>query len=296
VDIQYGTYILQLRGLWVLDTGVPHYVAFIVCLPVVFGSIWFIQICIPVTPIFSIWKACRCAILITCGWMVVDCVDSADIEYLSSLSMEVVCQQCWWQRWCFQHLECSDTIIFKVWPGCFDNLFSVWNIFYDCQLVVLIARFLLYSMQVLAALPHLQTVMHHGHSIQFSIIRLSLRLQVIFWICSIQCWLITGQYTTIGRSKLPYDNVFGKGLACGIWRPLAYNIWPKGKTCLHSNNMWCDRYYLACHIGEISLLWVRVLLLSAPVGDIWYPEYTANLHSVGVVIITIQITLLPELW
>jgi hypothetical protein len=60
--------------------------------------------------------------------------------------------------------------------------------------------------------------------------------------------------------------------------------------------MWCDRDYVASHIEEIGVLWVRFVLLAQPMGYIRYPECTANLQLVGMVIIEILINLSPVLW
>jgi len=67
----------------------------------------------------------------------------------------------------------------------------------------------------------------------------------------------------------------------------------QGKTGLHSDTMWYEREYVARHIGEIGVLWVRFLLLSPPVGYVRYPKCTANLHWVWVVILEIWIDLPP---
>jgi len=66
----------------------------------------------------------------------------------------------------------------------------------------------------------------------------------------------------IGSSELPNNDFFVKGLACGFWLPPDNNISAKGKTGLHSDNMWYDKEYVARHIGEIGVLWVCLLLLT----------------------------------
>jgi len=73
-------------------------------------------------------------------------------------------------------------------------------------------------------------------------------------------------------------------------------IQPKSTTDLHSNTMWYDREYILCHIEEISVLWVRFLLWTLPVGYVRYPQCIANRHWVGVVITEIWITLHPVFW
>jgi len=37
----------------------------------------------------------------------------------------------------FWQCKCSQTIRLKVLPGCFDDLFSIWHVSYNCQLLVL---------------------------------------------------------------------------------------------------------------------------------------------------------------
>jgi hypothetical protein len=60
--------------------------------------------------------------------------------------------------------------------------------------------------------------------------------------------VIACENTIIGLSKLPYNDIFAKGLACGFSLPPAGSISAKGKTRLHSNTMWYDRKYVLRHI------------------------------------------------
>jgi len=60
--------------------------------------------------------------------------------------------------------------------------------------------------------------------------------------------------------------------------------------------MWYDRGSIPCHITEISVLWVCFIVLTPPVGDIWYTKLAAIFLLVRVVIITIQIILCSFLW
>jgi len=68
--------------------------------------------------------------------MVVDSVDSADILNFSFSYRVVLCRQSWWQRWSFRQFKCSHTILSKELPGCFDDLFSIWNVSYSWHLLV----------------------------------------------------------------------------------------------------------------------------------------------------------------
>jgi len=183
----------------------------------------------------------------------------------------------------------------KEWPGWFDNLCSVQNASYSCHLLGLSVRFLLYSTYILAALPHLQQFIDFGHSVQFPFLHILLHVWVVFCVCCIQCGGIACQNPVISSSKLPYNDIFVKGFGCGFWLPPADNIPPKGITGLHSNTMWYDREYVACHIGEISVIWVCILLLAPAVGYIRYPKCTANCHQIAVVIIEIWINMPPIL-
>jgi hypothetical protein len=54
-----------------------------------------------------------------------------------------------------------------------------------------------------------------------------------------------------------------------------------------------DGEYVARHIGKISVLGVRFLLLMPPVGHIQYSKCSANLHWIRVVVIEIWINLPP---
>jgi len=140
----------------------------------------------------------------TFGRMAVDSFESAEVEYLSLSSRQVLCRQSWWQMWYFWQCECSRTIMMNVWPGCLDDFFDIWNVSYGCHLHVMSAGFLLCSMYVLAALPHLQKVVDLGHCVQFSFLRLCLQFHVVFSFCVIKCCEIACQYSVIGSSKLPY--------------------------------------------------------------------------------------------
>ena len=135
-----------------------------------------------------------------------------------------------------------------------------------------------------------------AHSVYFPFLCLFLHFWVIFCVCRVQCWVINCQKPVISSSKLPYNNLSTKGLACGLWLPPAANITAKWSPGLDSVTMWYDGKYVPRHIGEISILWVRFILLAPPVSNVQWPRCTANLHWVGVVIIEIRINLPPVLW
>jgi hypothetical protein len=92
-------------------------------------------------------------------------------------------------------------------------------------------------------------------------------------------------------SKLPHHGIFAKGLSCCFWLPPVNHIWAKGKTGLHSDNMWSDSEYVVCYIGGIGVLWGCFLLMAPPIGYVRYPKCTACHHWVGVVINEIWINL-----
>ena len=144
-NIRCGRYIALLRGFWILTAVVQFHIWFIVCLPVVFAVIWIIQVLIPVKPIFGVWNAFRWTILVTFRRMALDLFDLVDIQYSSSSSREVLRRPSWWHRWFFWRFECSRTIMLKVWPRCFENLFSIWNVSYGCHLIIFSTTFLLCS-------------------------------------------------------------------------------------------------------------------------------------------------------
>jgi hypothetical protein len=83
--------------------------------------------------------------------MKVDYLNSADIQYLSLSSREILWRQSWWQRRSFWQCTCCRTTMLKEWPGCFAELLCVRNKFYGGDLVVLSVRFLLGSTYMLAA-------------------------------------------------------------------------------------------------------------------------------------------------
>ena len=68
------------------------FITFVVYFPVLFGHIFIIQVTITVKPISSVGNAVRCTILTTFGWMTVESLDSADIQYLWLFSREVLLQ------------------------------------------------------------------------------------------------------------------------------------------------------------------------------------------------------------
>jgi len=70
---------------------------------------------------------------------------------------------------------------------------------------------------------------------------------------------------------------------------------PREKLACTPTPCYYDVEYALCHTGEISVLWVRFLLLRPPVSYVRYPKCTANLHLVGVVTIEIWIDLPPVL-
>jgi len=151
-------------------------------------------------------------------------------------------------------------------------------------------------MEDLAALPHLHKVVDLGHSVQFSFLCFSLQLNVVFSFGHIQYRIVTCQFSIIGSYILPYNDYFGEDLAFGFRLPPSDNLSPKGNPRLHFENMWYDRKYVTCHIGQISVLWVYFLCLLPPVSNIGQPICTANLNGVGVVVIMIWINLPPILW
>jgi len=109
---------------------------------------------------------------------------------------------------------------------------------------------------------------------------------------------ILGQCLPKSRSaheQTALQQLFPKGSRLWFWLPPADNISAKGKSGFHSDTMKYDREYVARNIGEISVLWVRFLLLVPPIGYVRLPKCTANIHWVRVVIIEIWIDLSPVL-
>jgi len=104
-----------------------------------------------------------------------------------------------------------------------------------------------------------------GHSVQFPFLLLCLHFQGIFSFRSIQCWAIAQHYPVLGSSKLPYYDFFAKGLTWGFWLPTADNLSPKQRTGLLSDTVWYDTEYITCHIREMGVCWVHLLLLKQPV-------------------------------
>jgi len=144
-NIWCGTHNPMLWAFRSLDVFASLFNGFIVCLIVVFTLFWIIQLTIPVQPIVGIGNTFRCAILVTFSCLIVDSSESANIQYLSSSSREVMCRQSWWQRWSFWQWICSRTSMLNIWQWCFDDLFGIWNAFYGCHLLVLSLRFYLCS-------------------------------------------------------------------------------------------------------------------------------------------------------
>jgi hypothetical protein len=147
----------------------------------------------------------------------------------------------------------------KDWPTCSECLFSIWNVFCDCNVLALRARFLLSNMWIVATLPPLRTVVDLSHSVQLYFLCLPHHFSVIFSFHCILCCTITRQYPIIGLNKLPYYDIFLNRHACGCWLPPPDNISHKVKTSFNSNTMTYDRAHTACHIREISKLWVHLV-------------------------------------
>jgi hypothetical protein len=74
-----GAHILLLWALESLDAIVVLYIGFIGHCAILLTVIWYMQVAIPVKPIFGVLNAFRCRILIVSHWMTVDSPDSADI-------------------------------------------------------------------------------------------------------------------------------------------------------------------------------------------------------------------------
>jgi len=292
----YGTHILLLWAFRILDDIALLCIRLIICHPIMFVVIGIIQVVIPVKPMFCFINAFSYPIVITFNTRMLDSSDLAVIQYLSSFSREVLCKHTWWQRWSFWQLKCSCTITLTEWPGWFDDLFHVINVYYGCYLHVLSATFLLCYTQVLAALPHLQKVTEVCHSEQFSFPNHIHDFRDDFFVRGIQCCVIACQYPIIGWRNLPYNEWFANGLASGFWMPWAGTIMSNGSNGLHWENMSYGRDYFVYHIQEIGVLWVRRLLLAPPVSYVQFPKCTATLHWVRVVIIEICLNVRPVVW
>jgi hypothetical protein len=145
-------------------------------------------------------------------------------------------------------------------------------------------------------LPHLQKVVNLGHSVQFPFLCLTIQFQVVFCVCCTHFGVSACQNPVFGASKLLDNNLLAKSLNCSLWQPPSNNISAKGQTHLYSDNMWYNGEYVASHIGEVGVLWVRFFLLGQQIGYDRNPQSTADLYLVRVVIIDIWINLSPFLW
>ena len=96
-----------------------------------------IQVPSPVKPIFGVPNPIMGTILITFSCMVVNSSEYVDIQYLCLSLREVLCRKGWWHRWSWWKLIYSCSIILKVWLGCFDILFCIWNVSYGRHFHVL---------------------------------------------------------------------------------------------------------------------------------------------------------------
>jgi len=172
---------------------------------------------------------------------------------------------------------------------------SVSKIYPPAVICGLSTVFLLCITLILAALTHLQKVVDLAHSVQCPLLRLFLHFWVVACVSRIRYWVISLHNPNIGSSKPPDNNFFAKGLACDFWLPPSNQIGPKWRTVLYSDTIWYDTDYVACHIGMISVHWVRFVLLAPPVGYVQFPTATANFYWVGVVVIEIWMNLHPVL-
>jgi len=151
------------------------------------------------------------------------------------------------------------------WPRFFDNLIRVENVSHGSHLLVLSARFLPGSMRVFAVLQHLQEVVNFSHSEQLPFVRLWILFRVVFCVRCILFLVRACLNSVIGASKLPYNNLFAKGLTCGYWLTPVDNMSAKGETGLHSSTMWDDTGYGKRHIGQIGVLCIHFIMLTPPV-------------------------------
>jgi len=89
------------------------------------------------------------------------------------------------------------------WAGCIDELLGVQGVSDRRHLLVLGARFLLCSMSVLAALPHLQTARMLGYSVQCPVFGNFLYFQVVIGVLCTQFWVNIYENPIIGQMIWP---------------------------------------------------------------------------------------------
>jgi len=95
----------------------------------------------------------------------------------------------------------------KEWVEGFSDLFRIQNVSNDSHLLGKPACHCLSRTYILAALPHLQTTMDLGHSVQFPLLRLFHHVGVVFSVSHITYWVSTSQNPIIHSSTPPYNHV-----------------------------------------------------------------------------------------
>jgi len=134
--------IVLLWAVRILDVIVLLYIRFNVHPAIVFTVTQILSVPIAVEPIISVRNVITCPILIPFNWKRVNSADSADVQYFTSSSREVLHWQRWWQWRSVWQFTCSWTLRYKEWPGCSDDLFFVRNVSHGSCLHDLNARFL----------------------------------------------------------------------------------------------------------------------------------------------------------
>jgi len=129
----------------------------------------------------------------------------------------------------------------KQWAGRSNDLLRDRNGSNCGNLLVCCVRYVLRGPEVLATLPHLPTVVVHGHYVRYPVLHLDYHFQVVFYLSRIKYWVIPRYNTVIGLSKHPENNFFTKCLAWGCWLAPANNISPNEKITSTP---------IACHIIE----------------------------------------------
>jgi len=200
--------------------------------------------------------------------MVVDLFDSVRLQAFSGSSMEVLVTPRWWYSWFFWQLKCGCTMMLKDWPGCFDDLLSIYNVSHSRDLSILSAKFLLCHTLVSATLPHRQKVIDLFCLVQLLSRCLFLRRYVFISTGCLKYSGVASEWCVIGSRELCYYIMFAQGPAFGLWLPAPDLISPTRLTGLHSNVVRYDKEYVACHIGVIGALCVHFFLLETKVGDI----------------------------
>jgi len=223
----------------------------------------------PVKPIFSVQNCFRGIILISKHWMAVDCLDLTGIDSFSSSSMQILYRHSGFQKKSFRQPKWTRTIIFSVWAQ-FWTISSVSQM-YPTSVICLFrpggSSCLTYRFWLPCHISNMQWALAIVGNFLSSTALFNFELFTGF--VASNAGLSPMWFPLLARTHCHTTTFLAMGLPSGCSQPVNSNISYKGITGLHSDTIWYDIEYSACHIWVLSVLWVPYTWLVTPVSDVW---------------------------